>query len=49
MIQREKDRLECLRLAMAACQSHKMPPDKVTELAEKFYSWVVLEPPIGRR
>lgn len=44
MIQEEKDRLECLRLAVNLCISMKLSREQVggsvTELAEKFHSYI---------
>lgn len=40
MTQQEKDRLECLRLAQAIGQQHKLTAVGVTEVAEVYYQWV---------
>lgn len=41
MIQREKDRLECLRLAVTCNQILKTPTaEQILGLANKFYDWV---------
>lgn len=46
MIQEEKDRLECLRLAVTLCIPLKLEKQQlagcVTELAEKFHSYIRL-------